>query len=104
MAHHAVAGTLYNSARPREAVVSSANDVLIDAVLRLPEAERADLAARLIESLDPATDLDAEEAWSEEIAQRLADLDAGRVATVPWKEARRQFEADGDDESQEPVG
>lgn len=60
-------------------------------VLGWPETERGDLAARLIESLDPGADNDAAEAWDEEIRTRLEDVRRGRVTPVPWEEARRQI-------------
>jgi hypothetical protein len=34
---------------------------------------------------------DVEAAWSEEIRQRLADVDAGVVTPIPWPEARRRI-------------
>jgi len=30
-------------------------------------------------------------AWDKEIARRIADLDKGKVKTVPWSVARRQI-------------
>jgi putative addiction module component (TIGR02574 family) len=63
---------------------------LLEQAMRLPDQERGDLAARLIDSLDPSTgDDEVEMAWDEEIQGRLADLDEGRVQRVPWPEARR---------------
>jgi putative addiction module component (TIGR02574 family) len=63
---------------------------LLEQAMRLPEQERGDLAARLIDSLDPSTGEDeVEMAWDGEIQGRLADLDEGRVQPVPWAEARR---------------
>ena len=35
-------------------------------------------------------DPSAEEAWNEEIARRIADLDSGKAKTVPWEEVRRR--------------
>ena len=61
--------------------------LLADA-LKLPIEARAALAAKLIDSLDSEVDEDAEARWSEEIERRLADVDSGRVATVPWSEVR----------------
>lgn len=55
------------------------------AALSLSEAERAELAARLLDSLDGPPDDDAEEAWKAEVARRAAD---GGAATVPWSEVR----------------
>ena len=66
-------------------------------VLRWPEAERGDLAAKLLESLDPGADDDAADAWDKEIRTRLDDVRIGRVTPVPWEEARRQIMEDGDD-------
>jgi len=73
---------------------------LLDEVLRLPEPDRAELAVRLIESLDPTTDDDAEAAWDVEIRQRLDELDTERVTTLPWLEARRLILSDTDESDQ----
>jgi putative addiction module component (TIGR02574 family) len=61
---------------------------LLQTALRLPENERADLAASLIESLDQPFDSDARDAWAEEVRRRVSDLDAGTVRAIPWGEAR----------------
>ena len=55
---------------------------LFDEALKLPPEARAALAAKLIDSLDSELDEDAEERWGEEIERRLAEVDAGRVATM----------------------
>jgi putative addiction module component (TIGR02574 family) len=73
---------------------------LLEEALRLPERERADLAARLIESLHPTAEEDVEPAWSAEIRQRLEDMEQGRVQPVPWSEARRMI-LENTDESAE---
>ena len=52
---------------------------LLDEALQLPESEAASLAARLIESLDPTIDDDADSAWSEELRRRLGELDNGQA-------------------------
>ena len=50
---------------------------------RLSEAERAELALALIESLDgPADDGDVEEAWRIELDRRSAALASGEVQPV----------------------
>jgi putative addiction module component (TIGR02574 family) len=64
---------------------------LYDNALALPDSERAELAAWLIESLDPGVDPEVEEAWDAEIQRRIEDLDSGRVTAVPWPEARRMI-------------
>ena len=49
----------------------------------LSEAERAELALALIESLDGPADPDAEETWAEEIERRVAQIERGEVHLVP---------------------
>jgi putative addiction module component (TIGR02574 family) len=70
---------------------------LLAEALRLSEAERGELAARLIESLEPAADDGVEAAWSAEIRQRLDELQTGQVQPIPWAEARRQILDDTDE-------
>jgi putative addiction module component (TIGR02574 family) len=71
-------------------VTQEANELLRKA-LTLPPEDRAALAGSLIESLETTTDLSAEQAWSEEIAHRIQDLDSGKAKTVPWEEVRRRI-------------
>jgi putative addiction module component (TIGR02574 family) len=70
---------------------------LLEDALRLTESERAELAARLIESLDPEADDDVSTAWDLEIQSRLEDLDRGNIRPVPWPEARRMIMDDSDE-------
>jgi putative addiction module component (TIGR02574 family) len=63
---------------------------LLKHALTLSDKERAELASDLIDSLDPTVDPDAELAWQEEIARRLAEIESGRVKTIPWEEVRRK--------------
>jgi putative addiction module component (TIGR02574 family) len=65
--------------------------------LRLSEQERGELAAKLIESLDPDMEGDVEACWSSEIRKRLEELDSGRVQPVPWPEALPLILEDGDE-------
>jgi putative addiction module component (TIGR02574 family) len=64
---------------------------LLAEALALPENDRADLAAELLESLDVLRDEDADVAWTKEIAVRVQALDAGSVNTIPWAEVRRSI-------------
>ena len=63
----------------------------IEEALRLPVEARAALAGSLLDSLDEKVDADAEEAWSQEIARRIAELETGLVTAVPWSEVRRSI-------------
>jgi hypothetical protein len=67
---------------------------LLNDAMRLPDEQRAALAAALIESLDKHVDEDAEAAWSVEIARRLRAVESRTVSTIPWLQARRMIAAD----------
>jgi len=66
---------------------------LLKKALELPVEARAALANSLLESLDETIDASAEEEWSKEIAQRIEELDLGKVKPIPWEDARRQISA-----------
>jgi putative addiction module component (TIGR02574 family) len=57
----------------------------------LSEEERTALAGLLIESLEGEPDTDVEAAWAAEIEKRVAELDAGTVATIPWEQVRQRL-------------
>ncbi len=57
----------------------------------LPERDRATLAGLLIDSLDPEADAEVEAAWANEVARRVAELDAGTAETIPWEEVRKEL-------------
>ena len=52
----------------------------------LSEAERAELALALIESLDGPPDPDVEEAWRIEIERRVGEVERGAVKLIPGDE------------------
>ncbi len=61
--------------------------------LRLSEAERAELAHSLVESLEGPADQDAQSAWDAELARRLAGIDAGTAELIDREEMRRRMRA-----------
>lgn len=63
---------------------------LLDEALELPP-ERADIAAVLLDRLDGHEDEGVEEAWAEEIARRIHEVETGAVKTIRWAEARRRL-------------
>ena len=67
-----------------------ATEILRDA-LDLPPEARAALAGSLIVSLEDDVDENAEQAWAEEIARRVAEVDSGKVDLVSWTDARRRL-------------
>lgn len=64
---------------------------LYSEALKLDEAERAELAGLLFESLEPEADEGVEAAWREEIERRMKALDKGSSATIPWSEVRARL-------------
>jgi putative addiction module component (TIGR02574 family) len=65
---------------------------LLDEALDLPDSERAELAARLIESLDAAEQDDVDAAWAAEIESRCAALDSGEAVASDWAEVRARID------------
>ena len=72
---------------------------LLDEALKLSAEERAQLAARLLRSLDNESDDDFDQAayddaWGAEVQKRLEEVDRGEVKPVSWQEARARIAAD----------
>ena len=61
--------------------------------LRLPEVERAELAQKLLLSLDAPSEAEIAENWLIEACQRARDLDEGKVQPVSAEEVRRKAKA-----------
>lgn len=59
---------------------------LVNEALALPEASRAFLAEKLLESLDQDEDFTVSDEWREEIRRRCRELDAGNSRTAPAEE------------------
>ncbi len=57
----------------------------------LDEHDRAVLAGLLLESLETEVDENVESVWQEEIARRLAELDAGQGELVSWDEVKAKL-------------
>jgi len=78
---------LINS-RGVEDCMRTAAEELERAVLGLPAGDRARLAKRLIESLDQDSDVEAE--WDEEVARRVARIEAGEANLIPAEDVFRK--------------
>jgi putative addiction module component (TIGR02574 family) len=85
--------SLQDLSRGRLPMSTNLSQDLLNDAMRLPDEQRAALAAALIESLDESVDEDAEAAWSGEIARRLQQIQRGEVTTIPWPQARRMIVA-----------
>ncbi|MBI3939371.1 MAG: addiction module protein [Acidobacteria bacterium] len=66
-------------------------EALLEEALELSERERAEIAGALLESLEPPLDPEVDQAWREEVARRVAQLEAGGVETIPWEQVRDQL-------------
>lgn len=64
-----------------------------DEALHLPEDERAELAQKLILSLDVPTKEEIREDWLLEAHRRAKDLDEGIVQPIPAEEVRKRARA-----------
>ena len=61
-------------------------------VLDLPEQDRAEVAARILESLEDIHDHGVDEAWARELERRGAAVDSGEVVTSDWNVLRQRIE------------
>lgn len=66
---------------------------LEDAVLKLSEKDRAELARILLLSLDSAEDDASEVLWAEEAERRYAELESGAVQAIPSEQVFLQARA-----------
>jgi len=80
-------------------MTKNAEAILRDA-LDLDEGERAEMAAALLESLEPAADEhEIELAWREEVKRRVAEIDGRQAELIPWETVRDQLLARLNDRS-----
>jgi putative addiction module component (TIGR02574 family) len=70
------------------------SDELLSTVLALPAAERAQLAHRLLESLEPGSSPEVHQAWVEELTRRARELEDGTVQAIPWPQAKASILAE----------
>jgi putative addiction module component (TIGR02574 family) len=74
--------------------MSSEATRLLEDALKLPEAERVDVAACLLASLEREPEEILDPTWEREIQRRLEEIDAGRARLIPWEEARKRIFGD----------
>lgn len=67
-------------------------DIIADA-LRLPIKERAELASRLLDSLDELSEQENDQLWAEEAERRYAEFKAGKIEAVPADEVFARLRA-----------
>jgi putative addiction module component (TIGR02574 family) len=74
--------------------MTHAANSLLEQVLSLAEHDRAEIATRILESLDEADHDGVDEAWAIEIERRCAAMDSGDAVTSDWSEFRARIERD----------
>ena len=75
--------------------MSATIDQITANALSLPESDRAELANRLVESLDPVDNPDLKKLWTDEAKRRRDEVRNGEVETIPAEDvfarARREL-------------
>ena len=66
-------------------------DAILDAAMQLDHDLRANLALRLLESLDGPPDAGWEAAWAEELERRVEGIRDGSARLVPAAEVHRRL-------------
>jgi putative addiction module component (TIGR02574 family) len=70
-------------------------DHLLSEAMKLTDAQRAELAHRLLETVSEedvhAIDPEIDAAWREEVRRRSARLRSGEAKTIPWEETRQRL-------------
>lgn len=78
--------------------MSESAQQLIASALQLAPADRAVIANAILASLESESDSsessEIREAWSDEISNRIADIDSGRVKTIPSSEAWKMIDGE----------
>ena len=68
--------------------MNSQTQAVLDAALALPEAERAELVDRLLESLPPEIEGFTDDEFYAELERRSAEIEQGIVKPIPWSDVR----------------
>ena len=71
--------------------MSAVADRFLSELLQLSPADRGEVAARLLDSLDGIDDPDDDAVWEAELTRRIEDGQSGRVQAVSLEEAQRQL-------------
>ncbi|MGV8073624.1 MAG: addiction module protein [Syntrophobacteraceae bacterium] len=70
--------------------MSSRGTQVLKEALSLPPAERAEIAERLLSSLDPPSQEGIDALWGKEAEERLDAFDRGEIKAIPAKEVFEQ--------------
>lgn len=65
-------------------------DEVVRQALSLDEHDRAEVAARLLDSLEQE-DAEVEDAWVAELERRAVELESGAVQGIAWEDLRERL-------------
>ena len=68
-------------------------DEILSDVLQLSPEERAEVAHKLLLSLEESEDQEAEAEWSQEVERRAREVLDGTVKTVSWEQIEARLSA-----------
>lgn len=71
--------------------MATKEEVVRDA-MTLPEEERLEVAAALLDSVDGYSKAGLSKAWQDEIERRVRDADAGLEESIPWEVLKERLE------------
>lgn len=66
-------------------------DDVVRRALDLKEEDRAEVAARILDSLETRGSEEADAAWVKELEKRAAEMESGAVAGVSWEEVQEHL-------------
>lgn len=74
--------------------MSERTNKILEEALQLPSSQRADLAERLLDSLEFDTDERVDALWAAEAESRIAAFRGGELSAVPSEEVFAEIEAE----------
>lgn len=75
----------------KDGTMSARGTEVLKEALSLPPADRAEIAERLLSSLDSAARQRVDKLWADEVEDRLDALDQGEIRTVPANQVSDQI-------------
>lgn len=69
------------------------NEKIREQALKLSSQERAELAQVLIDSLDPGKEIESEDAWSEELKNRIDRYEQGKSSAKSWGDVKKNAQS-----------
>lgn len=68
-------------------------ETVAEQTLSLNTQDRIRLATELLESVEPETSTEVEQAWEQEIVRRIAQIDSGSARGRDWEDIKREFDS-----------